>query len=370
MDRIPLLVPTMPDADALLPWLRRIDEQRWYTNFGPLSREFEERLLQTCALPQGHAVALANATVALELLLQAYALPAGARVLLPALTFVATATAVRRAGLTPLIADVDPRAWSLTPELARQALDDGPIDAVLTVATFGRAQDPAAWDEFARSTGLPVAIDAAGAYGNQRAAARADVVFSFHATKALGAGEGGALLSTDAQRVATVRRLANFGIDTRCGDLVELGTNGKLSEYHAAVALASLGAWEGWAARRRELHARYRAALGATCPGVQWQEGGETGVYPLLAIALPGGADAGRVAARLAAQGIETRRWYCPPLHRHPALREAPRAGSLATADDLGTRLLGLPFFLGLQPAQVERICAALADALRTEGVS
>src|SRR5688572_20188916 len=107
MERIPLLLPSMPSADALLPFLRRIDANRHYTNFGPLCLEFEAWLAQRApARDGGWAVTtMANATLALELALQAFDLAPGARVLLPAITFVASATAVLRRGLVPVIAD-------------------------------------------------------------------------------------------------------------------------------------------------------------------------------------------------------------------------------------------------------------------------
>lgn len=226
MERLPLLLPSMPSADALLPFLRRIDANRQYTNFGPLCLEFEACLAQRLPVRDGgwSVTTMANATLALELALQAMDLAPGARVLLPAITFVASATAVLRRGLVPVIADVDDGAWLLTPAIATAALDGGiAFDAVMPVATFGAAQDAAAWNDFARRTGLPVLVDAAGAFGNQSPGERIDVVYSFHATKAFGAGEGGAIVSASAARVERARRLANFGIDTRVGELVDTG---------------------------------------------------------------------------------------------------------------------------------------------------
>ena len=125
--RIPLLVPDMPLAAEIAPYLARIDAARWYTNFGPLVRELEAALaarMQAQAAAPGplHLVSVANCTVGLELGLQALGLPAGALVLLPSFTFVATATAVLRAGMLPAAADVDGASWLLTPALAREAI--------------------------------------------------------------------------------------------------------------------------------------------------------------------------------------------------------------------------------------------------------
>lgn len=366
MERIPLLLPSMPSADALLPFLRRIDDNRQYTNFGPLCLEFETWLAQRApARDGGWAVTTtANATLALELALQACDLAPGARVLLPAITFVASATAVLRRGLVPVIADVDADSWLLTPAIADAVLARGvAFDAVMPVATFGAAQDMAAWDDFVRRTGLPVLVDAAGAFGNQVPGERADVVYSFHATKAFGAGEGGAIVSASASRVERARRLSNFGIDTRVGELVDTGTNAKMSEYHCAVALAAAATWDDTARARRALHASYAALLQLELPQVALQRKDPATVNSLLTVRLP--CDAAPVAASLDAAGIGTRRWYCPPLHRHPALAGQPVAGDLPVAGQLGDRLLGLPFFLGLDQDRMARVVASLAAALR-----
>lgn len=366
MERLPLLLPSMPSADALLPFLRRIDANRQYTNFGPLCLEFEAWLAQRLPARDGgwSVTTMANATLALELALQAMDLAPGARVLLPAITFVASATAVLRRGLVPVIADVDDGAWLLTPAIATAALDGGiAFDAVMPVATFGAAQDAAAWDDFARRTGLPVLVDAAGAFGNQSPGERIDVVYSFHATKAFGAGEGGAIVSASAARVERARRLANFGIDTRVGELVDTGTNAKMSEYHCAVALAAAASWDETARARRALHAAYDALIRRELPQVRLQRKDPATVNSLMTVRLP--CDAAPVAAALEAAGIGTRRWYCPPLHRHPALAGQPVAGDLPVATQLGSRLLGLPFYLGLDENRRARVVATLATALR-----
>jgi len=122
--KYPLLVPTMPTAAQLHPYLQKIDDNRWYTNFGPLNSELEARLGHALQVKeQGLAItSMAECTAGLELALQAHGLPAGARVLTPSLTFVATGTAIVRSGHTPVFADVDPASWILTPAVAEAAL--------------------------------------------------------------------------------------------------------------------------------------------------------------------------------------------------------------------------------------------------------
>ena len=370
---IPLLVPEMPDADRLLPFLRRIDANAHYTNFGPLLQEFEAALLDAMApnatsKAQLSITTLGNATVALELALQTLDLPQGAQVLVPGITFAASATAIVRSRLTPFIADVDPESWVLTPAIAMRAAKEAQLAAVMPVATFGYAHDAAEWDQFTRDTGIPVLIDAAGAFGNQQPGQTTDVVYSFHATKSFGAAEGGAVLSGNSERVRRIRALSNFGIDTRIGQLTELGTNGKMSEYHAALALATFEDWPRIQRERIVLHKAFIADIKRECPRVTLQQKDQEGIYPLLSVLLPEHVQAEPVASHMEAAGVQTRRWYSPSLHLHPALRNAARMRDIANATDLGNRILGIPFHLKLQAAQRSKVIAALNSALDAQG--
>ena len=368
MKRIALLVPDMPERAELSPYLARIDSARWYTNFGPLACELETRIAALFAAPAGrrtHAVAMANATLALELALIAHALPAASRVLLPALTFVASAASVLRAGHIPVLCDVDASSWLLDPEIAGMLVRKAQIAAVMPVATYGSPQEPDLWDRFAERSGLPVVIDAAAAFANQWRSGESITIFSLHATKSLGAGEGAFAISSNPALAEEMRRLSNFGIRLPEGLVYSVGTNAKLSEYHAAVALASLDGWEARSARRVRVHRLYLEALAERCPHVVLQRRSSEGVYATLPVLLPQGAVASRVAAVLAERAIETRRWYCPTLERHPAFSRLPVAGELRVTEALSERLLALPFHTRLDDGDVERVCDELAAALR-----
>jgi len=370
--KIPLLVPDLPRAEELLPYLRRIDAARWYTNFGPLVRELEARLAtEACLGGTGtqYAVTVANATLGLEVALLALGLPPGGRVLMPALTFVATATAALRAGYQPVFCDVDPETWLLTPQIAHAAMARTPVDAVMPVATYGNPCTADAWDEFSASTGLPVVIDAAGAFGNQTCGRRISVVFSLHATKSLAAAEGGAVVSANPEYADKVRRLTNFGIDLSAqpastegssGLVRREGTNAKLSEYHAAIGMAALDRWPQTSTCRRALHSRYVGLLRERCPDVAFQRREDDGVYSILPVGLPARVTAAMVYRQLAEAGIESRRWYCPPLDQHPAFSACEVAGPLPTCARLGEQLIALPFHTLMTHTEIEAVVAAV----------
>lgn len=366
--KIPLLIPSMPTAEELLPWLRKIDENRWYANFGPLNAEFERELASRIPGPTGFDLTtVANGTAGLEMALMGLGLAKGARVLIPAITFVATGTAVLRAGCVPVIADVDSDTWLLTPEIARQALAQGPLDAVMPVSTFGRAQDTDAWDAFTEESGVPVVIDAAGAMGNQGVGWSGLVVFSLHATKSLGCGEGGAVVGRDSELITRIRRATNFGIDLE-SPIGEShgGTNAKLSEYHAAVGLASLPAWERNKAVRATLRALYLRSMSDHGLDLAYQACPQDQLYTIFIVRLKQCGDVAKVVAGLAAQGVGSRRWYCPPLSHHKAFAACPIVGDIPVSEALGRELVGLPFFPGLGAAEVDAVAKALRSALDT----
>ena len=374
--RIRLLVPELPTLDALTPYLRRIDQRRWYSNFGPLVSELEARIAasfrQPGQLQSSHAVTVGNATSGIELALRALKLPRDSLVLVPALTFVATATAVLSAGLTPVVADVDSQQWLLTPAIALDASERLPLRAVIPVATFGCPQDAAAWTRFHAATGLPVIIDAAAAFGNQLEPGPTCAVFSLHATKPLAAGEGGVVVTRDAVFAATVRQLSNFGIDLSgdqgvpVGSTTLVGTNAKMSEYHAAVGLASLDAWQQTSYLRRDCFERYFEVINAACgPQVQWQAMPRDAVRSVCCVLLGSRLQRDRAENELNLRGIATRRWYLPLIHEHPAFQRLQHLPA-PCAQDIGHRALGIPFHLFLDQDAMTEIAGAIAVSLTT----
>lgn len=236
---IPLLIPDLPSAEQLLPWLQRIDNAKWYTNFGPLVQEFESKLVKLLSPKKTiYLTTTSSGTTALELALLALNIPKNHDALVPAFTFPATATAIKRVGLNPIFTDIDPHTWLLTPDIARQVLKKISFDVVVPVATFGCPQPTESWDKFSEETGIPVLIDAAAAFGNQTIGQRCIITFSFHATKPFGIGEGGLVIANSAEFIHQVKKLSNFGFES--GKISKCGSNAKLSEYHAAVGLAQL----------------------------------------------------------------------------------------------------------------------------------
>jgi dTDP-4-amino-4,6-dideoxygalactose transaminase len=351
--------PRLPPAEAILPYLRRIDEARWYSNFGPLLVEFEQRLA-TRFRPGTKVVTLANATQALALTLRAMDLPAGGLVVVPSWTFVATAHAVMAAGLQPWFVDVDPQTWMMDPHAIAPVVRRLGAVAVIPVCAFGALPDLAAWRQFRDDTGVPVLVDGAAAF-DTLSDARLPVVVSLHATKVLGVGEGGYLATEDEALARTVRLQSVYGFQGSRESRMP-ATNSKLSEYAAAVGMAALDAWP--ATRLRFLRSAQHLKIALTTqPQVKFQDGwGADWITSVCTVTLPP-ESAETVARRLLDAGVGTRFWWGGGCHSSPAFASCGH-GPLPATTALAGSTLGLPFSMDMDVDEIARLTAALGDAL------
>jgi len=357
---LPVARPRLPALAALAPYLQRIDEARWYSNFGPLVCALEDRF---AARFGGAAVStVSNGTQALILGLKAMGVEPGGLCAMPSWTFIASAHAAHQAGLVPWFLDVDAEDWMLRPATVRAALANapGPVSAVMPVAAFGARPDLDGWTAFHEDAGLPVLIDAAAAFDTM-GSARLPFALSLHATKLVGAGEGGCLVSDDAALMERFRRLTSFGFKGSRESPFP-ASNAKLSEYAAAVAMAALDAWPAertrWlrAARLLRIALSDRADVGFQPGwGLEW-------VSTTCVVRLPDDA-ADRLEARLAETGIATRRWWGEGCHQSPAFAGCPH-GPLPTTERLARSTIGLPFAIDLEDADIDRIAHAVRAGL------
>ena len=359
---MPVLRPRLPSSTDILPYLRAIDERRWYSNRGPLVKELEKQLAQYAGLPDGGVISTANATVGITAALLARRVPRGALCLMPSWTFAATPHAARAAGLTPWFHDVERRTWALEPDAVEETVRrmPSPPAAVVVVSPFGAPIDVRAWQAFEERTGICVVIDAAAGFDTMQAS-RIPFVVSLHATKILGAGEGGFIATSDPQLRDRAMACCNFGFQgSRSAILPAL--NAKMSEYHAAVALAGLAGWPATRLEHLRITEWYRQSI-AGIEGVDLQPGyGEGWGGGTTNIALPPRA-AAAIAHSLLQRGIETRAWWGHGCHVQPAFADCPR-GALPVTEDLAARVLGLPHFPDMQEQDVDKVSGALSEAV------
>jgi dTDP-4-amino-4,6-dideoxygalactose transaminase len=354
---IPILRPRLPTAERLAPYLKAIDDARYYSNFGPQVLTFETRLAEHYGLKAGAVASVANATLGLALTLAAAGARQGTLCLMPAWTFVACAQAAVSAGLTPYFVDVDPETWALDAATVEEAVARAPepVGAVMPVAPFGQPIDVSTWDAFRERTGIPVVIDAAAGLDALTPGPTPTVV-SLHATKVLGIGEGGFMISTNPALAAAVRSRSNFGF-VRSREAKLSGTNAKLSEIQAAVGHAALDEWTEVRSEWMTAARTYRDAFAGT-NRIAFQPGfGKSWVSSTCVVRVADGGAAG-VEAALAAAGIDTRRWWGNGAHRHTATASFPRA-ELPVTEMLACSTIALPFSRDSSEAETRRVTDA-----------
>ena len=363
MATVQVMKPLLPSAASIMTYLQRIDETRIYSNYGPLWREFRDGLRSWLGGRVGSSnldvVVTSSGTTAIELALRARTHESGGVCLMPAYTFIASAHAVSNAGLDPFLTDVDPDSLALTPDIAVAALEILPSKpaAVLVVSAFGAPSDLDAWESFETEHGVPVVVDAAAGATSLRTISSVPVCLSLHATKVLGIGEGGAILTTDDSLAATLHAMTGFGFVGAQRESTIRGGNYRISEYSAAVGLAALDEIGAKEQRLLALAGAYAAQL-AEAPVVLQQGVGTTWTSSTFNVRLA----ADRVAPTLdlmTRSGIEWRRWWGFGTHKHPAFGHLPHAPLIWT-DDIAARVIGIPFHETLTPTEVERVVACL----------
>ena len=315
-----------------------------------------------------HCVGVASGTAALSLMLEAYGVGPGDEVVVPAHTFIASALAVSHVGATPVLCDVLDGTGLIDPAAARAAVGPRTV-AVLAVHLYGQTCDMDAIHAFAGPRSLLVLEDAAQAHGATYHGRRAGslgnaAAFSFYPSKNLGAlGDGGAVSTDDDVLAARIRRLRNLGQRVK-GEHVELGYNERLDGLQAALLRVKLPHLDAWNEARRAHAARYRELLEAEVTLVQEMSECRS-VHHLFPARF---ADRDAVAATLGEYGIETGIHYSPAVHQHPAWRDsALRHGAVPNAEAWAAEELSLPMHPDLTPDQVERVAAAVYEAVCLE---
>jgi dTDP-4-amino-4,6-dideoxygalactose transaminase len=369
---IPVFRPQLPKSRDLLPYLQRIDGTRVYSNHGPLVLELERRLNDCLGMPSADVRCANSGTSALVGAILATAGRATAPrpwAVIPAFTFVATSAAVEQCGYQPYLVDVDAATWLLDPKMLIRHPMRERIGLVMPVATFGRPVPQAPWGDFRDETGIPVVIDGAASIAGLVDNARAyvgsiPVALSFHATKCFGAGEGGAVVSSDTDLTLRAAQALNFGF-SGSRDSRTASTNGKMSEYHAAVGLAELDTWKDKLREFRAVAGRYQRRMADEVVS-EWLLSMPDVAPNYVLLDCPSQALAKSVQASLSRSSIDSRLWYGRGLHTHTHLVDVAR-GSLDVTESLAARVIGLPVAPDLMEDSVERVVAAVVAGTREE---
>lgn len=358
--------PNLGDRAYFMQRVERILDSRWFTNNGECVQELEREL--AAFLGVRNVIAVCNATIGLEIAIRA--LPMTGEVIVPAMTFIATAHALQWQQITPVFCDIDPATHVLDPVEVEKLITDR-TSGILGVHVWGRPCNIDALTDIARRHGLHLMFDAAHAFGCSHRGrmiggyGRAEV-FSFHATKFFNSFEGGAIATDDDELAKKIRLMTNFGF-AGYDNVIHIGTNGKMNEVAAAMGLTSLRALPEFVEVNRRNHHAYRERL-ARIPGMAllaYDEAERCNWQYVVVEYTPaeGGPTRDQLVEALWAENVMARKYFWPGCHRMEPYRTLyPRAAMrLPHTDAVAARLLILPTGTGVSPAEIDTLCGLLA---------
>jgi perosamine synthetase len=343
----------------------------WYENAGEYNQRFEQAFAEYVG--RRHAMSLPSCTSAIHLAIAALGIGPGDEVIVPDITWIASAAPISYVSATPVFADIDERTWCLSAE-SFEACITPRTKAVIPVDLYGGMPDMDKILTIAEREGIAVIEDAAEAIGSEYRSRRAGAfgvasVFSFHGSKTLTTGEGGMLVTDDAALFERVQVLRDHG--RRPGDQsfhnLEVAFKYKMSSLQAALGLAQLERMGELLTKKRQIFAWYRERLAELAGTSLNAEPANTinSYWMVTAIFSNDWGGKERVIRELAERGVASRPFFSP-LSSLPAYDSNPKAATAAeqnaTSYRLGPNGVNLPSALLLTEAQVERVCECLRE--------
>ncbi|MEZ6131785.1 MAG: DegT/DnrJ/EryC1/StrS family aminotransferase [Planctomycetaceae bacterium] len=360
--------PPIPSRDALLKRIEAVLDSGHLTNDGPMVHEFEEQLGRRLQVP--HVIAVCNGTVALQVM----ALAAGltGEVIVPSMTFIATAHALQWVGLTPVFADVDPDNHTLDAASVERCINER-TSAILGVHLWGNPCDVTALQQIAERHHLKLLFDASHAFdcehnGRPIGGCGNAETFSFHATKVMHSIEGGAITTNDDNIAERCRLLRNFGI-AGLTQIDSLGTNAKMNELSAAAGLTSLESLDSVVQHNQRNLNHYRSVVDAV-PGLKLalpdaQECRNAQYVVVTVDETNFGLSRDHLLTVLRAEGVFARSYFAPGCHNAP-----PYAGisqhtptTLPVTNHLLEVVLQLPTGVTVSETEIHQIGRLLQSA-------
>jgi len=333
------------------------------THNGPLVQQLEKNIEETLKVPR--FVAVTNGTIALQMAIRALGLSGGGEIIISSFTWVATVSAIKWEGCTPVCCDIDPRTLNLDPKSIENHISERTV-AIMPVHVFGNPCDVEAIEAIADQYGLKVIYDAAHAIGStwkgESVLAKGDIsATSLHATKLLNTAEGGGCITQDQALWEKLERIRFFGHDAQ-KDIVEDGFNGKMTEVHAALGLANLRYYHEVLADRQQKYQLYLDRLKAL-PGLSFQACPDHGQsnHSYFPVIFEDEETLLRVTEALAEEDIYPRRYFYPSVNTFTKILPYQ---STPIAEDIAKRILCLPHYFQLELSDMDHICGCLHRVL------
>lgn len=368
--------PNIGKRERLIERIGKILDTRWLSNGGPFEHEFEERIADMAGVK--HCIAMCNATVALEIAIRALDLKG--EVIVPSFTFVATAHALQWQEITPVFCDIDPLTHTLDPEKVEQMIT-ARTTGIIGVHLWGRAFEIKELEEIARRHSLKLLFDSAHALGcsyeGHKIGGFGDAeVFSFHATKFINCGEGGAVVTNDDALASRIRLMKNFGF-SGLDKVTSVGTNGKMNELCAAMGLTNLESMEDFVGINRANFGLFQDGLeGIRGLSLLRYDERQTPNYQYVVAEVDArvlGLTRDQLLSVLRAENVLARRYFYPGVHRMEPYRTAfaDAKSHLPQTEAVAARVLVLPTGTGVTPEDIGKICGVIRSALdRSQEIS
>lgn len=362
--------PNIGNRRAILARIDDLLERRWFSNNGPCVQELEQRLAEFVGVK--HCIAMCNATIALEIVIRALRLKH--EVIVPSFTFIATAHALQWQDVTPVFCDIDPATHNLDPRRVEEALTPR-TTAIVGVHLWGRPCEIEALSEIAGERGLKLIFDAAHAFGcshqGEMIGGFGDAeIFSFHATKFFNSFEGGAVATNDDELASRIRLMMNFGF-AGYDEVVQLGTNGKMTEVSAAMGLENLLSLDEFVSTNRANYEHYRQGVEGI-PGLSLLrfDDEQRNNYQYVVVEIDEEVtqvSRDQIMAILWAENVLARRYFYPGCHRMEPYRSLfPDAGArLPETEKLVQRVLVMPTGTAISSEDINKLCDILETVVR-----
>ena len=348
--KIPVMIPKLPTYSDVSGYLKVIDSNRIYSNFGPLVRSLEEKYAEYFDVDSPHVVCSSNATLAL---LGACHLSSSEKIIVPSFTFPATIQAAIASNKKVVMKDVDAATWMLREDNVKN-------EAHILVLPFGSSGNL----QFGESSASLRIIDAAASIGNfekklNRLGENEIIVFSLHATKILGIGEGAISVFGSEELASKYRAWINFGFSGSRNSL-STGINAKMSEVSAAYGHAALDSWQfeknEWVkVGNMQIQVEKKLQIAPYFSAVE-------NVSPYWIVEFRNEFMRDRAIKQLIDSKIDSRLWWEKGCHRMPAFKNLAARRSFLNTENVASRILGLPKYRDLEMSTIEKIENVLAN--------
>ena len=373
--KIPLRKIKLPDHFELVKYLKKIDTERTYSNYGPLVQILEKSLAEKFKTDPQNVIITCNCTSSLQSILlriknkikhsSSTSLNKEEKFycIVPSFTFAASAMAIIGSGLKPIFLDIDKNSAQLTPNIVenffkKKIIDIKNIVAVMPVSPFGVKIKKNDWIKFYKTYKLDIVYDEAWCFDTFSKNKIGDSAISLHVTKSFGCGEGGLIITNDNIKATEFRKIINFGFDTK-KRLGLIGFNGKMTEYNAAVALRTLEQWPENKFKCLELQKYYLYKLEKFSKIKVLNGFDKTFAWGTLPLIFEKKKNIKKIISIAALKKIEFRAWWKHGVQKFEAMNKFP-SYKLDNTISLTNRLINVPFYPEMSHKDIDQVCSVL----------